>query len=96
MASHPRLSGPPTGPHAAEDLGHATHAAMWTGCIIAFIAAVFGTVAALGGGMVFWIICGVLVVVALVVYTIMSKMGMGQYTNKPIDTGEDRETIGIA
>ena len=40
MASHPRLSGPPTGPHAAEDLGHATHAAMWTGCIIAFIAAV--------------------------------------------------------
>lgn len=96
MASHERLAAPPTGPHAAEDLGHATHPAMWTGCIIAFVSSVAGTIAALGGGVIFWVLCVVLAIAALVTYSVMTRMGMGQYSGKSIDTAEDSPSIGIS
>lgn len=94
MTSH-RLSAPPQGPHAAEDLGHYKNVAMWTSCWIAFAAACVGTLAALGLGNILWVVCAVLVVVALVAFAVMNRMGMGQYTNKELDSAEGSPTVGI-
>ena len=44
MSKHPpRLSHPPTGPHAVEDLGHAQNPAWWTIMTLGIIAGVVGT-----------------------------------------------------
>ena len=44
MSKHPpRLSHPPTGPHAVEDLGHAQNPAWWTVMTLGIIAGAVGT-----------------------------------------------------
>lgn len=96
MNEQTRRSGPPTGPHSAEDVGHGTNAAMWTACGIGLLAAFVGTWASLGGGTIGWILTAVLVVVALVVLAVMNRMGMGEYTNQEIDSAEDSPTVGIS
>lgn len=96
MNEQTRRSGPPTGPHSSEDVGHGTSTAMWTACGIGLIAAFVGTWASLGGGTIGWIITAVLVVVALATLVIMNKMGFGEYTNEEKDSAEDSPTVGIS
>ena len=92
-----KLSGPPTGPHAAEDLGHGYSVAMWAAVGVAFVGFLVGTIAVM---MLNWpllyISFGILAL-SLVVGRVLSMMGFGSYTNEAIDApaGKDGETLGV-
>lgn len=95
MSKHPRLPHPPTGPHSAEDLGHAQNPAWWTVMALGILAGAVGTWAVLELSMVLGIICAVLVVATIVVGVVMSKMGMGSYTYDKGDTASESPSFGI-
>lgn len=92
-----KLSGPPTGPHAVEDLGHGHSIAMWAGCGVAFLGFLVGTIAVM---MLNWPLLYVgmgIVALSLVVGRVLSMMGFGAYTNEAIDApaGKDGQTLGV-
>ncbi len=95
MSKHPRLPHPPTGPHAAEDLGHATNPAWWTTMTIGIVAGIIGAWAVVTLNPTLGIIAAVLAVVTVVVGVVMSKMGMGSYTFGEGDSPAGKDTIGI-
>ncbi|HCE61089.1 MAG TPA: hypothetical protein DER11_06910 [Janibacter terrae] len=95
MSKHPRLSHPPTGPHAVEDLGHAQNAAWYAVLVLGVIAAAVGTWAVIALSPMLGILAVILTVVTIVVGVVMSKMGMGSYTYAEGDTATDSPSIGI-
>ncbi len=95
MSKHPRLSHPPTGPHAVEDLGHAQNPAWWTVMALGILAGAVGTWAVLVLSVALAIVSAVLVVVTIVAGVIMSKMGLGNYTYERGDTASDSPSLGI-
>lgn len=96
MSKHaPRLSHPPTGPHAVEDLGHAQNPAWWTVMGLGILAGVVGTWAVLVLSVTLAIIAAVLVVATIVAGVVMSKMGLGSYTYGRGDTASDSPSLGI-
>ena len=95
MSKHPRLSHPPTGPHAVEDLGHAQNPAWWTVMGLGILAGVVGTWAVLVLSVTLAIIAAVLVVATVVAGVVMSKMGLGNYTYEKGDTASESPSLGI-
>ena len=95
MSKHPRLSHPPTGPHAVEDLGHAQNPAWWTVMGLGILAGIVGTWAVLVLSVTLAIITAVLVVATIVAGVVMSKMGLGSYTYGKADTASDSPSVGI-
>ena len=93
--TYQRLSHPPTGPHAVEDLGHAQNPAWWTVMTLGIIAGAVGTWAVVVLSPVLGIVAAVLAVVTIVVGVVMSKMGMGSYTYSEGDTATDSASVGI-
>ena len=94
MSKHVRLSHPPTGPHAAEDLGHAQNPAWWTVMVLGIVAAIVGAAAVLLTSMALGIVTAVLCLLTIVVGVVMSKMGMGNYSFHTGDTAEDKSALG--
>ena len=92
---HQRLSHPPTGPHAVEDLGHAQNPAWWTVMALGIIAGAVGTWAVFVLSPLLGIIAVVLTVLTIVVGVVMSKMGLGSYTYGKGDTATDALSVGI-
>lgn len=92
---HQRLSHPPTGPHAVEDLGEAQNPAWWTVMTLGLIAGAVGTWAVFVLSPLLGIIAAVLTVLTIVVGVVMSKMGLGSYTYGKGDTATDSASIGI-
>lgn len=95
MSKHPRLPHPPTGPHSAEDLGHAQNPAWWTVMGLGILAGVVGTWAVIVLSVTLAIITVVLVVATIVAGVVMSKMGLGNYTYAKGDTASESPSIGI-
>lgn len=96
MSKHPpRLSHPPTGPHAVEDLGHAQNPAWWTVMGLGILAGAVGTWAVLALSVVLAIIAVVLVVATIVAGVVLSKMGLGNYTYQRGDTASNSPSLGI-
>lgn len=95
MSKHPRLSHPPVGPHAVEDLGHAQNAAWYAVLVLGVIAAAVGTWAVIVLSPLLGIISGILAVLTIVVGVVMSKMGMGSYTYAEGDTATNSPSVGI-
>lgn len=93
--TYQRLSQPPTGPHAVEDLGHAQNAAWWTVMILGIIAGAVGSWAVVVLSPMLGIVAVVLTVITIVVGVVMSKMGMGNYTYGKGDTATDSASVGI-
>ena len=62
---HQRLSHPPTGPHAVEDLGHAQNPAWWTVMTLGIIAGAVGTWAVVVLSPMLGVVAAVLAVAAL-------------------------------
>lgn len=81
MSSHQRLSHPPVGPHAAEDIGELKNPAWYTVMVLGLIAGAVGCWAALVLSPTLGIVAAVLAVVTVVAGVVMSKMGMGTYTH---------------
>ena len=94
-SKHERLVGPPSGPHAVEDLGEGHNAAMWAVTIIGIIAAAVGTWGVITLSAVLGIIAVVLAVVAVIVGVVLTKMGHGAYTYGKGDTPSDKHAVGI-
>ncbi len=96
MSNHVRLSHPPSGPHAAEDLGHMTNPAWYTVMVLGLIAGAVGCAAVLWLNATLGIIAGVLAVVTIAVGVVMSKMGMGTYSySTKGDTAHDTPGLGV-
>ncbi|KRE39291.1 hypothetical protein ASG73_02865 [Janibacter sp. Soil728] len=93
--TYQRLSHPPTGPHAVEDLGHAQNAAWWTVMVLGIIAGAVGTWAVVILSPAWGIAAVILTVVTIVAGVVMSKMGMGSYTYSEGDTATNSESLGI-
>lgn len=93
--TYQRLSHPPTGPHAVEDLGHAQNAAWWTVMVLGIIAGALGTWSVVVLSPAFAIAGVVMTVVTIVAGVVMSKMGMGSYTYAEGDTASNSESLGI-
>lgn len=94
-SKHERLAGPPTGPHAVEDLGEGHNSAMWAVTIIGILAGIVGTWAVIVLSPVLGIIAAVLAVVTIIVGVVMTRMGLGTYTYGKGDTPSDKHAIGI-
>ena len=96
MSKHPpRLSHPPKGPHAVEDLGHAQNPAWWTVMTLGIIAGAVGTWAVVALSPVLGVVAVVLGVLTIVAGVVMSKMGLGSYTYGRGDTASDSPSVGI-
>lgn len=93
--TYQRLSHPPTGPHAVEDLGHAQNAAWWTVMALGIIAGAVGAWAVVVLSPMLGVVAVVLSVITIVVGVVMSKMGMGNYTYGKGDTATDSASVGI-
>ena len=94
-SKHERLVGPPSGPHAVEDLGEGHSIAMWAVTAIGILAAAVGTWGVIILSPVLGIICAVLAVVAIIVGVLLTKMGHGTYTYGKGDTPSDKHALGI-
>lgn len=90
-----RLSHPPTGPHAVEDLGHAQNPAWWTVMTLGIIAGAVGTWAVVALSPALGVVAAVLAVLTIVAGVVMSKMGLGSYTYGKGDTATDSPSVGI-
>lgn len=95
MSKHPRLPHPPTGPHAVEDLGHATNPAWWTVLVLGLITAVVAITSVLILSVALGVIAAILLVVTIATGAIMMKMGMGSYTYEEGDSPSGKEAIGV-
>lgn len=93
--SHAKMSAPPTGPHAVEDLGHGHSTAMWVGVGIAFVGFCLGTYAVMAlNWPLLYVSMGILVL-SLVVGRVLSMMGYGTYTREEGDSPQGKETLGV-
>lgn len=95
MSSHQRLSHPPVGPHAAEDIGELKNPAWYAVMVLGLITGAVGSWAVLVLSPTLGIIAAVLAVVTIVVGVVMSKMGMGTYSFGKGDTAQDKASLGI-
>ena len=96
MSKHERLAAPPTGPHTVEELGEGYNPAMWTVTIVGIIAGAVGTAAVVVLSPALGIAAAVLAVLAIVAGVVLTKMGLGSYTNKPGgDSGTGATNPGI-
>jgi len=95
MSKHERLTEPPTGPHAVEDLGEGYNPAWWTVAVLGILAGAVGAWAVVVLSPALGIVSGVLAVLTAVVGVIMTRMGLGTYANASADTAADSESLGI-
>ncbi len=95
MSSQQRLSHPPTGPHAAEDIGHLQNPAWYAIMVLGLITGAVGSWAVLVLSPTLGIIAAVLAVATVVVGVVMTKMGLGTYSFGKGDTAHDKPSLGI-
>lgn len=95
MSKHPRLPHPPTGPHAVEDLGHATNPAWWTVMVLGIVAGAVGTWAVVTLSATLGIVAVVLTLATIIAGVVMSKMGLGSYTLGKGDNAAGKHALGI-
>ena len=95
MSSQQRLSHPPTGPHAAEDIGHLQNPAWYAIMVLGLITGAVGSWAVLVLSPTLGINAAVLAVATVVVGVVMTKMGLGTYSFGKGDTAHDKPSLGI-
>ncbi|MBD5830386.1 MULTISPECIES: HGxxPAAW family protein [Janibacter] len=93
--SHAKLSARPTGPHAAEDLGHGYNIATWAAVAVCLVGFTIGTI---GVVLLEWwlLVVGlVIAVLSLAVGRVLSLMGFGSYSRGEGDSPEGKDALGI-